>query len=82
MKNKQTGTVYHASTTGAGRYVFNRLPAGTYDLLVPAVGFTLDELARILSERDQGGAPCREVRAMAAEKLSAIEGPPFAEDSD
>src|SRR6185295_15337497 len=35
-----------------------------------AVGFTLDELARILSVRDQGGAPCRQVRALAGEKLA------------
>ena len=27
-----------------------------------AVGFSLDELARILRERDKGKAPCREVR--------------------
>jgi len=38
-----------------------------------AVGFTLDELAKFLKERDRGGAPCREVRALAAEKLSDIE---------
>jgi DNA-binding transcriptional MerR regulator len=38
-----------------------------------AVGFTLDELARLLAERGRGGAPCREVRAMAAGKLAAIE---------
>jgi DNA-binding transcriptional MerR regulator len=38
-----------------------------------AVGFTLDELARILSERDKGGAPCREVRKLAGEKLAEIE---------
>lgn len=39
-----------------------------------AVGFTLDELARILTERDAGGAPCREVRQLAVEKLSDVEG--------
>lgn len=38
-----------------------------------AVGFTLDELARILGERDKGGAPCREVRAMVGSKLADIE---------
>ena len=38
-----------------------------------SVGFTLDELARILSEREKGGAPCRKVRSLVAEKLSAIE---------
>jgi DNA-binding transcriptional MerR regulator len=39
-----------------------------------ALGFTLDELARIVKLRDQGGAPCREVRALAASKLALLEG--------
>lgn len=34
-----------------------------------SVGFTLDELARVLKVRDAGGAPCEEVRKMAAQKL-------------
>jgi DNA-binding transcriptional MerR regulator len=38
-----------------------------------AIGFTLDELARILKVRDRGGAPCSEVRALAAERLSDVE---------
>jgi DNA-binding transcriptional MerR regulator len=38
-----------------------------------AVGFTLDELARILKERERGRAPCRQVRALAAAKLTEIE---------
>ena len=37
------------------------------------IGFTLDELARILSVRDRGGAPCRQVRALAGAKLDEIE---------
>lgn len=37
------------------------------------VGFTLDELARILKEREKGGAPCRQVRALAATKLTEVE---------
>ena len=37
------------------------------------VGFTLDELARILKERDRGRAPCRQVRELAAAKLAEIE---------
>jgi DNA-binding transcriptional MerR regulator len=39
-----------------------------------AVGFTLDELAQFLKARDRGQAPCREVRALAAEKLTEVEG--------
>lgn len=38
-----------------------------------AVGFTLDELARVLSVRDRGAAPCRQVRELAAAKLADIE---------
>jgi DNA-binding transcriptional MerR regulator len=38
-----------------------------------AVGFTLDELARFLKARDRGQAPCREVRALAEEKLTEVE---------
>jgi DNA-binding transcriptional MerR regulator len=37
------------------------------------IGFTLDELAQFLRMRDRGEAPCRQVRALAAAKLDAIE---------
>jgi DNA-binding transcriptional MerR regulator len=37
------------------------------------LGFKLDELARILKVRDRGGAPCREMRALAASKLDEVE---------
>lgn len=37
------------------------------------VGFTLDELSGILRVRDGGGAPCHEVRALAAAKLAQVE---------
>ncbi len=33
------------------------------------LGFSLDELAKIFGERDRGGAPCQEVRALAGRKL-------------
>ena len=38
-----------------------------------AIGFTLDELALVVKVRDQGGAPCGEVRALAAGKLAVLE---------
>lgn len=38
-----------------------------------SVGFTLDELARVLKVRDAGGAPCEEVRRLAAQKLLAVQ---------
>lgn len=38
-----------------------------------AVGFTIDELARILRARDRGDAPCRTVRELAGSKLELLE---------
>lgn len=38
-----------------------------------AVGFTLDELARLFRARDRGQPPCREVRAIARRKLVDLE---------
>jgi DNA-binding transcriptional MerR regulator len=38
-----------------------------------AIGFGLDELARILKIRDAGGAPCRQVRSMVMAKLRDLE---------
>jgi DNA-binding transcriptional MerR regulator len=38
-----------------------------------AAGFTIAELARILKERDRGGAPCREVFAIASSRLEALD---------
>jgi MerR family transcriptional regulator, mercuric resistance operon regulatory protein len=38
-----------------------------------AVGFTLEELARLLRARDAGRSPCREVRALTETKLRDVE---------
>ena len=38
-----------------------------------SVGFSLDELARLLRARDRGHPPCREVRALAARKLEDVD---------
>jgi DNA-binding transcriptional MerR regulator len=38
-----------------------------------AIGFTLHDLAAALSERQRGGAPCRNVRALVAERLAELE---------
>jgi DNA-binding transcriptional MerR regulator len=38
-----------------------------------AVGFTLDELREVFKVFDRGGAPCHEVRSLAATKLAEIE---------
>jgi DNA-binding transcriptional MerR regulator len=38
-----------------------------------AIGFTLDELARLFRERDKGNPPCRAARELAAAKLADLE---------
>ena len=38
-----------------------------------AIGFSLEEMQRILRQRDGGTAPCRNVRALAGEKLAALD---------
>jgi len=38
-----------------------------------SVGFTLEELARVLRIRDKGGTPCRQVRDLALAKLEGVE---------
>ena len=37
------------------------------------MGFTLDDLARVLRQRDAGGAPCGQVRAIAEKRLEELE---------
>jgi DNA-binding transcriptional MerR regulator len=37
------------------------------------MGFTLDDLACVLRQRDAGGAPCGQVRAIAAQRLEELE---------
>ena len=36
-------------------------------------GFTIDDLARIFKQRDNGGAPCREVFAIASSRLTDLD---------
>jgi DNA-binding transcriptional MerR regulator len=79
-----TDTLRHYERKGVlarprrGRNGYRQYAAGAIDRVrlvrrALAVGFTLDELAGILRVRDSGGAPCHEVRALAAAKLANIE---------
>ena len=38
-----------------------------------ALGFSLQELSKILAVRDRGGIPCRHVQAMAVQKLAELD---------
>jgi len=46
MTESRTGAALNTSTSAAGDYSFAQLPPGTYQLVVPAVGFTLDRFER------------------------------------
>jgi DNA-binding transcriptional MerR regulator len=57
---------------------YRRYPLSAIDRVIViqqalAAGFTIAELARILRQRDRGGAPCREVFAIAASRLDALD---------
>lgn len=69
------GLVSPAGRTASGyRYydasIFKRLE---FISKSQAIGFSLDEIARIIDEASQGKRPCVEVRRLAAERLEALD---------
>lgn len=72
---ERIGVLPKPRRTAAGYRKYPQQAAARVQLVRRAlsVGFTLPELARILTVRDGGGAPCRQVRALAAAKLAAVE---------
>lgn len=72
---ERKGLLPHPARTSGG---YRRYPRDTVArvLLVQralVVGFTLDELARVLRERDRGAPPCRGVRDLVARRLADLE---------
>jgi MerR family Zn(II)-responsive transcriptional regulator of zntA len=72
---ERKGLLPPPARTGAG---YRRYPPETIDrvLLVQralVVGFSLDELARVLRERDRGEPPCRAVRDLVSARLRDLE---------
>ena len=58
---------------------YRRYPASTVNrvLLIQralVVGFSLDDLQRVLAVRDRGGAPCRGVRDLVGQRLDELNG--------
>ena len=45
-KNVQTGMVYNTTAVAKGNYSLSKLPAGTYDVTVPPIGFTFPKFER------------------------------------
>jgi DNA-binding transcriptional MerR regulator len=60
-------------SNGYRRYAPNALDRVRLVRRALVMGFTLDELQRVLAARDRGSPPCGEVRRLAAEKLAAID---------
>jgi hypothetical protein len=46
LQDANSGKMFTVTTSEAGRYIVADLPAGTYDLTVPSVGFTLDRFEK------------------------------------
>jgi DNA-binding transcriptional MerR regulator len=61
------------TTSGYRQYPSSALERVRLVRRAMSVGFSLEELARVLGVRDKGGAPCRQVRDLAASKLEMIE---------
>jgi MerR family copper efflux transcriptional regulator len=61
------------SPNGYREYPASALPRVQLVRSALAIGFTLEELTLILRARDRGRAPCRQVRALATEKLDELE---------
>jgi MerR family copper efflux transcriptional regulator len=67
--------LFTAARTSAGYRVFSPASLDRMRLIRAglSVGFSVTELADIFRERSDGGAPCRRVRKLAAEKLADLE---------
>jgi len=67
--------LFPAARTSAGYRVFSPDSIARMRLIRAglSIGFSVTELADIFHERSGGGAPCRRVRKLAAEKLAVLE---------
>lgn len=72
---ERIGVIPRAARGANGYRSFPRAVAGRIRLVrrAVAIGFSLEEIARILRQRATGKAPCRTVRSLAAEKLTELD---------
>jgi DNA-binding transcriptional MerR regulator len=61
------------SSSGYRRYPLEAVVRVQLVTRALTVGFSLDELARVLREREKGGVPCRKVRALVEARFEALE---------
>lgn len=69
------GLIEPATRTQAGYRLYDDAVLARLSFIKKAqsIGFTLDEIAQIISDSAYGHAPCADVRRLAAEKLAALE---------
>jgi MerR family transcriptional regulator, copper efflux regulator len=72
---ERSGLLPAAPRSASGYRIFPREALRRVQLVRSAlgIGFSVRELADIFSERDRGGAPCRQVRKLVARKLATVE---------
>ena len=63
----------HRESNGYRRYAPDTIDRVRTVRRALRLGFTLEELARIFRQRSSGRPPCREVRALAAQKLRDLD---------
>ena len=63
----------HRTASGHRRYSLATVDRVLLIQRALVVGFSLNDLGRVLAVRDRGGAPCHNVRALVGERLDAME---------
>jgi len=63
----------HRTPAGYRRYPADAVRRVTLIQRALAVGFSLDELARVLKQRDKGAAPCRDVYRLVTQKVGDVD---------
>jgi DNA-binding transcriptional MerR regulator len=72
---ERKGLLPEVSRTSSGYRRYSRATVDRVLLIQRAlvIGFSLDDLNRVLAVRDRGGAPCRSVRALVGQRLDGLE---------
>jgi MerR family copper efflux transcriptional regulator len=72
---ERSGVLPKPARTRAGyrRYPANAVARVAMIRRALAIGFSIKDLARVLGERERGGAPCRKVRAIVGDRLARID---------
>lgn len=63
----------HRTSAGYRRYPAAALARVALIQRTLVIGFSLDEIGRVLAERERGGAPCRKVHALVGARLADLE---------